>query len=534
MPGAQRQPLTRAQQALWDLQGALPDGSVNVAYYLDLVGPLDAGLLDDVGHAFVARIPTLFLRFDTPGESVASVYDPTLTDAKIDLDLRGEPDPIAAAQNWMAVDAATPIDPAHDRTALFAVLRIADDRHLIYMRGHHLVADGAAALRLLAEWGQCYTDAVEGRTPDYPPAENFGPALRADADYLTSTRRERDRAFWLDTLAGAPPPPTLSRRAGAMSTRTHHLTDVVAPGTSELLRQVQAAHTTTMPAVVGTALAIYLARMTGHHDIQFALPVAARTVAALRHTRLPVSNVVPIRTHMTRTATVRDALHATQSAMLGALRHQRYRYEDIRRDLAAAGTPVPTTPGVTGAVLNLMLAEPTIRFGDAVGGVQIVSAGPVDDLAFTVYPRVAADGSVATQIDLDANPHRYSLAEARDHHARFLRLLDTVCRELLDAPDTLVADVPLLTDTEHTTLASVSGPTWAPEPAPAIDTSPHPGDDARLGETIAIEIPRGAELSRAIRAGRGRDGTPDRIWNRPLGGPARRTGLHRVHLRHHG
>ncbi|WP_045823878.1 non-ribosomal peptide synthetase [Williamsia herbipolensis] len=501
MPGAQRQPLTRAQQALWDLQGALPDGSVNVAYYLDLVGPLDAGLLDDVGRAFVARVPTLYLRFDTTGESVESVYDPTLTDAKVDLDLRAEPDPISAAQNWMATDAATPIDPARDRTALFAVLRIADDRHLIYMRGHHLVADGAAALRLLAEWGQCYTDAVEGRTPDYPPAEDFGPALRADADYLTSTRRERDRSYWLDTLAGAPPPPTLSRRAGAMSTRTHHLTEVVAPGTSELLRQVQAAHTTTMPAVVGTALAIYLARMTGHHDIQFALPVAARAVAALRHTRLPVSNVVPIRTHLTRTATARDTLHATQSAMLGALRHQRYRYEDIRRDLAAAGTPVPTTPGVTGPVLNLMLAEPTIRFGDAVGGVQIVSAGPVDDLAFTVYPRVAADGSVATQIDLDANPHRYTLAEARDHHARFLRLLDTVCRELLDAPDTLVGDIPLLTDTEHAALASVSGPTWAPEPAPAIDTSPPPGGVARLGETIAIEIPRGAGLSRAIRAG---------------------------------
>ncbi|MFD0838849.1 non-ribosomal peptide synthetase [Williamsia serinedens] len=496
-----RQALTQAQRALWGLHAELPEAPVTVAYHLSLTGPLDTDVLSHVGRAYVASRATLFLRFEANADGVAMVHDPSLDDSNVALDFRGEADPVAAAREWMFADAAQPLDPTGDRTALFGLLRVGDDRHLIYMRGHHLVADGVAALQLLDEWGRLYTDAVENRAPAYPPPEDFGPALEADAAYLTSPRRERDRAYWREQLTGVPPPPYLSRRTGPISARTHRISEIVPPATSEALRRVEEQHLTTLPAIIGMALTVYLSRMTGQRDVQFALPVAARTVAALRKTPLPVSNVVPIRTQLSDETSVGEALRATQSSMLGALRHQRYRYEDIRADLAAAGTPVPATPGVAGPVLNLMLIKPTVRFGDATGTVQIVSTGPIDDISLTIYPRAGADGTLETQIDLDANPNRYTEAEARTHHARFLRVLDEVAYALLDAPDTLAVDVPLLDEAERDSVATVAGP-----PAPAVsslaevapEAEPEDVADSVIGGVVTVEQGRGDAQTRGI------------------------------------
>ncbi|MBE7191089.1 MAG: AMP-binding protein, partial [Gordonia polyisoprenivorans] len=493
--------LTRAQHALWDQQQAYPETPLNVAFFVELVGSLDLSVLQTVGRRYLRRRATLFTRFEMVVGRPEAVIDLSIDDSYEVVDFRDASKAAAASRAWMVADANAPLNAVRDRVALFGLLRIANDKHIIYMRGHHLVADGVAALQLLDEWGRLYTDAVEGREPVYPPPEDFGPALEADAAYLTSPRRERDRAYWREQLTGVPPPPYLTRRAGPISARTHHISELVPPATSEALRRVETEHATTLPAIIGTALTIYLSRMTGQRDIQFALPVAARTVAALRKTPLPVSNVVPIRTQLTDAITVGEALRATQSSMLGALRHQRYRYEDIRADLAAAGTPVPATPGVAGPVLNLMLIKPTVRFGEATGTVQIVSTGPIDDISLTIYPRAAADGTLDTQIDLDANPNRYTEAGARTHHARFLRVLDEVAHALLDAPDTLIVDVPLLHKTERDSVATVDGP-----PAPVFSSLAELAPEAEsadavgsvIGGVVTVEHGRGDAQTRGI------------------------------------
>ncbi|MEH3154956.1 MAG: amino acid adenylation domain-containing protein [Gordonia paraffinivorans] len=495
--------LTRAQQALWEQYLASPDVALNVAFAIELVGPVDLTVLEEVTREFGRRRATPFLRFRAADSGGALVHDESLDESSVSVDLRDEADPSSAAGAWMSRDTASPVDPARDRTSQFALLRVADDRHIAYVRGHHLISDGAAALQLIEEWGRLYSDAVEGRELSYPPPEDFGPALEADASYLTSPRRDRDRAYWCEQLTGVPTPPYLSRRAGPISARTHHIRGLMTPATSEALRRVEATQATTLPAVIAAALTIYLSRMTGQRDVQLALPVAARTVAALRKTPLPVSNVVPIRTQLSDEITVAEALRATQSSMLGALRHQRYRYEDIRADLAAAGIPVPATPGVAGPVLNLMLTTPTVRFGEATGTVQIVSTGPIDDISLTIYPRAGADGSIDTQIDLDANTNRYTEDEARAHHARFLRVLDEVAHALLDAPETLVADLPLLDDTERAAVASLAGPP-SPDPsslseiADAADIEASDDEIDLIGGVVTVERGRGDAQTRGI------------------------------------
>lgn len=296
--------------------------------------------------------------------------------------------------------------------------RLGDNRHLIHMRGHHLVADKNAILNQLQDWVRLYTDVVEGREPAYPRREVVRRALEADATYLMSPWRERDRAFWRDQFTGVPSPPYLTWPTGQISPRTHHNSGHVPRATSMALRHARERLFTMLSAIIGTELMVYLARRSGQRHVQFAPPVAARAVAALRKTPLPMSNVFPNWAQLSRETDLPEKLRMRRWSILGALLLRRYRYEDIRADLAAAGTPVPTTPGVAGPVLHLTLIRP-IRFAQATGTTQIISTGPIENISLTVYPRAVTDGTFDTQVDLDASLNRGGDANRRPARLSF-------------------------------------------------------------------------------------------------------------------
>ncbi|MBT0565916.1 non-ribosomal peptide synthetase [Williamsia sp. CHRR-6] len=477
-----RQRLTCAQQALLHVQETLPKNPLNIAHYLDLVGPFDLEVSLEVGRVFVRRMAAMFLRFERVDGDVVMVYDPTLSDDLTSIDFGDEPDPLRAAQDWMAADWSRPRDPLSDRLATVAILRLSDQRHFLYFCMHHMTIDGGAAMHYMNRWAQCYTQRMAGDQPDFPPPADLAGALAADTDYLTSPRRRRDRKYWADTLDDLAQTVSLSRRWGPPAPTAHHLTGTIDAAQTADLTAAEKAAGTSLPAIISTAVAVYLARMTGRRDVSIALPVAARTTAALRTTPLPVSNVVPIRTALSAEATVSDALAATSASLMGALRHQRYRYEDIRADHAAAqGIPVAGAV-VAGPVVNLMLVVPSVQFGAAVGTVRVLSTGPVDDIAITVYH--GDTGAEPTlYLDIDANPHRYTRTEAAAHHRRIIELIATLARALAQAPDTAVDDLDLFAPGEAEALLNRVG---SPAPGPCVLPDLLAAATARVPDTVAL------------------------------------------------
>ncbi|MDF3313870.1 condensation domain-containing protein, partial [Rhodococcus sp. T2V] len=91
-------------------------------------------------------------------------------------------------------------------------------------------------------------------------------------------------------------------------------------------------------ALIVAAFAAYLARMAGVDDVVLSLPVSARTSARLRAAGGSVSNVLPLRLEGIGATTVGGAIGVARSALITALRHQRYRREDIGREIGSEGT----------------------------------------------------------------------------------------------------------------------------------------------------------------------------------------------------
>ncbi|MEP9415083.1 amino acid adenylation domain-containing protein [Gordonia sp. VNQ95] len=450
--------LNAAQRALWTTHEALPDLPLNIAQYSDLVGPLDEELFIGAVDDHVRRMRFGQTRFERTGEGIVGVYDPSLSASPDFIDVTAEDDPRAAAMTIMARDYSHPHDPLVDRLSVGYLFRLGHDEHIFYIRTHHMVTDGVAGKNDFTGMLTAYSRALDGQPPAEPAHLDFAASARADTDYRSSSRFVSDREYWRASLADMPVPAELALRTGAPAPRNHVESADIPTSTMTALDRAATAHNSTPPAILATALAAYLSRATGTDDIVVNLPVAARTTAALRRTPLPVSNVVPLRTGVGAAVAVSDALRSTSAALMGALRHQRYRYEDIRADLAAdddAGSR-EVNPlghrGMTGPLLNLMLFDREFRCGEATATFHVLSTTPVDDLSVNVYVAAGSGADSGTSaaggltLDIEANPNRYTRAEVAEHHRQLMAMLARVSEALVNDPSLAVEELPLVAD----------------------------------------------------------------------------------------
>ncbi|TXP85872.1 hypothetical protein FV276_24945, partial [Escherichia coli] len=155
------------------------------------------------------------------------------------------------------------------------------------------------------------------------------------------------------------------------------------------------------------------AQMTGREDVVLSLPVTARTTAVLRRSGGMVSNVVPLRLDVSGDTTVETLLARVNAEVSGALRHQRYRHADLRRDAGAASGQA----SFFGPWVNIMLFFGEVRLGSMVGGINILSTGLIEDFGLNLYTSVAGS---TTHIDFESNPNLYGPEQSGRNHERFV------------------------------------------------------------------------------------------------------------------
>ncbi|WP_084534683.1 non-ribosomal peptide synthetase [Nocardia yamanashiensis] len=433
--------LSPAQAALYYAQRIRPDIPLTIAQYVEIHGDLDVGRLLYAIERFGSETEVGHVRLLEIDGEPHQVVDPTWRPGWKRLDLREEPDPRAAALAWMNDHASSPIDIEHDPLTINVVLRTGDSDWIWYTRGHHIVIDGYGAMNGTTRAAEIYT-ALENQTEPVVSRATPLAAIYADEGrYRETTRFRNDAEYWREQLAGVGEPITLSGNgmlAPISDSGRRTATAVLGP---ELEAAVEAASNTfgsNSSAVFVAALACYVRAVTGHQDVVLSLPVSARTTVALRRSGGVVSNVVPIRVRFTGADTLADTVRAVELQITGALRHQRYRSDDIRRECGYSRD----ARGFFGPMVNLMLFHSELKFGSLVGAINVLSTGPVEDLSINLYNGVGN----RIHIDFEANPRLYGDAELTMHHGRFV---DFLRRLVLAAPQTPVGDLPVLTDLER-------------------------------------------------------------------------------------
>ncbi|WP_158628843.1 non-ribosomal peptide synthetase [Dyella choica] len=428
-------PLTTAQRGLWVGQkiGAA-DATLNIAEMLEICGPVRPELFIRALWQVTREADTLRVSViehqGRPRQVVRSIYPGEFPY----LDVSHEARPRAAAEAWMMEELNRPVDLANDPLWVSALFKAAEDRYYWYQRAHHVIFDGYSGgviARRLAELYNAYVEGCEPAQCGFGPLQEL---IEAEAAYRDSDRLQRDREYWKEKLADLPEAVSLSRLGphssmGGLRRSTGHLS----AETVQRLHELGKRTSTSLPQLLIALVAAYYHRATGAQDLVIGMPVSGRINAALRKTPGMVANIVAIRLRFTPETTAIDLFAQVAQVVRQALRHQQYRYEDLRRDLGLIGQG----KHIAWLGVNIEPFDYQLAFAGARVIPHNVSNGSGEDLTIFVYDR--GNGS-ELRFDLDANPVLYSVADLDEHRRRLALLMDGV----LDEPDRPLEQIDIL------------------------------------------------------------------------------------------
>ncbi|ASR04880.1 non-ribosomal peptide synthetase [Gordonia rubripertincta] len=468
--------MTATRRALWMSQVLQPDVSHVVAFGLTLRGPLDVPRLLETTRAVLEHVGWADVHI--PAGSSPAEFDPSdgvaseaLRRARssidaivpVDFSRSAEPDAESDCRAQKFIDAA---DGADLTKPLFRseLHRLAEDRHRWVIRVHHVLTDGAGALRVMGHVADVYGGSAS--VTDLPVADPARLAID-ESRYAGSRRRESDARHWQDVLDGYEPSlmsASTARMTSEITRVTRRLTSPRTAGSEELV----------------AALAGLCARLLDTPDVGFALPVAARTSGIRRSAVQPLSNVVPLALNGVGDLTAAEAVECVSTAVIDALRHQLYPREAMLRDSRR------TT--VFGVVVNLLPAFSPPVVDGLHWSLEVMRTGPVSDVAVTMHP---ADQSGHRAVTWEAPAAAFD-AEALDTlAARYDSYLTALIREIDDG--VTIPDAAVFLDGERDRFRRRSGP---PAP-PFIPTARLFAEYCEADPSAPALVDREVEWSRA-------------------------------------
>ncbi|MEA9589183.1 amino acid adenylation domain-containing protein [Xanthomonas sp. WHRI 10064A] len=449
-------PLTRAQRGLWVASKLHTDNTLMLSEALEMFGPLDPALLIRATLQLAREFDTLRLCIVEHDGVPQQVILPEYTAPVPYFNVSEDPAPRNAAEHWVDEQIRQPEDLEHGPLWHCAVFRLGEDHHMWVQCVSHLVMDGYCASIMMQRMSVLYNAYAAELEPE--PAQ-YGSALalvEMEQQYRASDRFQRDREYWMQQLADLPPPATLARPGNHLSTGLLRGTGQFSPQQVVRLRAMGKHYGASLPQMLISLIAAYYYRCTGAEDLVLAMPVTGRINARYRQTPGLVANVISLRLKMDPQQPIHALFAQVASVVRHALRHQQYRFEDVRRDIGMFGIDQKFAR----LAVNIEAFDYALRFGEAYAIPHNLCNGPADDLTIFCYER--GDGA-ALRFDLDANPALYDSDELAEHCRRLTHLADAV----LANPECALGEVDVLGDEERHRLLHTWNHTAAPLPEAA-------------------------------------------------------------------
>ncbi|MGH7561799.1 MAG: non-ribosomal peptide synthetase, partial [Gemmatimonadales bacterium] len=336
-------PTSFAQRRLWFLDSLQPGSAVyNVPTALQLDGPLDATAFVRAYDAMLERheiLRTVFrLEQGEPVQIVSESPHPQSRLQLMDLTDRSPDEALALARDLGAQEAARPFDLANGPLIRGRLIRVAAERHLLFVTMHHIVTDAWSRGVLYRELAAHYAAQMEGTPADLPALEvQYADYAIWQRDRLSNGRADELVDYWRRQLAPpvAPfelptdrPRPPIQTFAGAWLAVP--VPDEVAAGFLALCRSERV----TLFAAAYAAYSALLHRHTGQSDIVVGTPIAGRPGPEVEALIGFFVNSLALRTEVRPVEGFREHLRRSARVAVDAFEHQDVPFEKLVEELA--------------------------------------------------------------------------------------------------------------------------------------------------------------------------------------------------------
>ncbi|MFD3487838.1 amino acid adenylation domain-containing protein [Streptomyces sp. NPDC058665] len=449
-------PLTPAQRRIWFLERLHPGTRMyHEPKAIRLDGPLDVAALRRALQEVADRQPALRTVFgDHDGVPYQQIRDRILLDCPVD-DHTG-----ATEQEALRVALATEgnriLDLGAGPLVGARLLRLSQERHLLFLMAHHIVFDSSSTVVLVQDLAACY-QARSHSAPGLPPLPDLPPAAPPDPAALAASldfwRSELADAPDLDLPTDRPRPPV---RSGAGASLAHALdADLVGR-----LRTFAAAHRATLFMTLTSAIGATLGRFAGQRDVLLGTAVAARPAGAGQYVGLFL-DTVPLRLDLTGDPDFPTLLARVRDGSMAA-----YEHRDVPFDELVGALNPRRDPG------RNPLFQVMVEYENE-GEVDFDPPRLTATLLDTPSERAPFDLSIYLTHHRDGVRFTVEYDTALFDEGTVRRLVDyveQVLRRALDAPGAPLAELTAITDTDRAALALLG---HLDEPPPAAAHTLH-------------------------------------------------------------
>ncbi|MGW5049842.1 MupA/Atu3671 family FMN-dependent luciferase-like monooxygenase [Actinokineospora sp. NPDC004072] len=441
-------PLSPAQRRIWFLERMYPGTSTyHEPKAIRLDGPLDADALIGALRRAVNRHPALRTVFrEVDGEPRRVVLPAVDVDCPV-LDFSGTPED-EALRAVLAADGKQLFDLADGPLLLARLIRLADDRHLLFLLVHHIVFDSSSTAVLVRDIAAHYR--AWPQPPDLAP---LPPEPQTEPD---PSRVAADLEFWRRELAGATPSrlATDRPRPAVRSGSGASLTREFGPDLLRELREFGVERRgTVFMAMVGAITAV-LGRFGGQDDVVVGTAVANRPPGAEDRVGLFL-DTLPLRVDLSGDPTFTDLVRRVFERATTALEHRDAPFDDL---VAAVN---PDRDAGSNPLFQVMVEferEKDVEFASLVAARLLDVPSDRAPFDLTVYLTQHRDG-VRCMVEYDTDLFDRSTV------ARMVDYVETVLRRALDDPETRLSALTAPTADDRAVIGSCAVPA---DPAPGL------------------------------------------------------------------
>ncbi|MDT0379017.1 amino acid adenylation domain-containing protein [Streptomyces sp. DSM 42041] len=331
---ATREPLSPAQRRIWFLEQLHPGTSMyHEPKAVRFDGALDVPALQWALRQCADRHPALRTVF---GSTDGVPHRRTLPSLPLDCPVtdRAGATEEEALRDVLDTDGRRVFDLAEGPLVSARLLRLSDERHLLFLLAHHLVFDSSSTAALLRDVAACYRARVGGTPPPpapLPAAPPAAPGPEASAAALE---------FWRTALRDAPDStlpsdrPRPAARSGAGASLTHHLDAELVGG----LQRLAAGHRATLFMALTAAVAAVLGRFGGRDDVVLGTAVASRPPEAEDQVGLFLDTVA-LRVRLDGDPDFAGLLHRVRETSTAAYEHREVPFDELVAALAPRRDP---------------------------------------------------------------------------------------------------------------------------------------------------------------------------------------------------
>jgi non-ribosomal peptide synthetase component F len=190
---------------------------------------------------------------------------------------------------------------------------------------HHLTCD-AWTVHLLVN---AVSKILNGEATD---AHSYLEYIATEREYETSTRREKDKAYFLSRFERSSEPVYISgKQAG--SPDAAHLSLTIGKSCAAKIQAFCETNSLSPYSLFMTALATYMYRVKGEQELYIGTAILNRSGRKEKATAGMFVNTVPVLFHIDETQSTLQNAQSNAESISGVFRHQKYQYGDLLKDI---------------------------------------------------------------------------------------------------------------------------------------------------------------------------------------------------------